>query len=504
MPRRQDSIHASSLSTLFMKHPYLALFQKENWGIYLQLLAEIYDLIEDTGQQIPYEGVRMLALRFFRDREFQSAEVKVGYFITMCIEDLKVLKDFHDPNGQRMIETTRSGKQLLHMVEDLLSQRVKYSGTGAETLLGALNEALTSPRIYDQEAAIAHHREKIKAYRYDLKRIEKHGPGHATLLPVPHSVEALFSQAEDAAGSILAAVEDVKAAIEYERKQLAKGYMESTRSSGQSVNTLAEFYEKLHEETTYRSYMQAKNIFSLLAGHGGQRFAHKDVPRILQQLEREERLSKDVIKRSQLNGFHKQFEMADTAIQEKTRAQLQLLQLQVRYSLATNVRGLQDSLKGLLQGMLKHKNRAVDFLENHGPSVVERDLIHSSIQPFDFSHPPEIDEALVEETFEEDETRQLINALLRAEETTIKQIVERFRDQLKQQKVLHLANHRFQYGLVEYYVLSEIELFSEDIEKTETEAFDLRIDLKKNAVVLRNVPCYQYQMRSPDGFYANQ
>lgn len=72
----------------------------------------------------------------------------------MTIGELKVFKDTHDSHGQRYIETTRSGRLLLQWLKSLLNQRTKYSGTGAETLLGSLNDILVSRKQLSQEETL--------------------------------------------------------------------------------------------------------------------------------------------------------------------------------------------------------------------------------------------------------------------------------------------------------------------------------------------------------------
>ena len=495
MPLRSELLSANSLPQLLIKHPYLFLFQKEAWVEYLELIAQIYDLIEESGHQAPFEGVRVLSQRYFRDKEVQFAENKTSSFLIMCIEELKVLKDSHDAQGRRWIEITRQGKQLLQLVEELLAQRVKYSGTGAETLLGALNEALTSQPGYTKQQAIEHHRQKIKAYKDDLKRIEELGPQAAELLPIPHSTEALFSQAESAAIDILGAVEDVKQAIEKERKNLAQNYLDTKLSAGQSVNSVADFYQNLQATPTYQSYNHAKHLFSQLEGFG-HRFLYKDIRQALSDLERDEKLPADQLKRSQLSHFQKQFELADFAIQEKIRAQLQLLQLQVRYSMSTDLQGVQTELKTLLQQMLSHKPKVLDFFSDSGVTVQDRSLGPRHIELHPFVEHFESEEALFENQLETDETKELILALLRAEEATLKDIVQRLRLCLKQQTAVELDKYDFRYGLAEYYVLSEIELFDQEIVKEPLEIKDFILQLKHNAMVIKDAPCYRFTMRT--------
>lgn len=87
-------------------------------------------------------------------------------------------------------------------------------------------------------------------------------------MPIPHSNEALFNQADEAANQILAAVEDVKLAIEKERQELSKSYFEGRRSAGKNLNAITEFYEGLYKSPEYISYEQAKNLLSFLNNYG--------------------------------------------------------------------------------------------------------------------------------------------------------------------------------------------------------------------------------------------
>jgi len=499
--RRQDAIHPLSLQSLFSKHPYILIFQKENWQEYLDLLSQIYDLVEENGQQVPYVTIRILVMKYFRNKGLQSVEQTSSLFISMCIEELQVLKDVYDKEGQRLIELTRSGKQLLSLVEQLLSQRIKYSGTGAETLLGALNEALIAGQGFDQETALSHHQGKIKAYREDIKKIESLGVQHAELLPVPHSVEALFAQAEGAAEDILAAVEDVKQAIESERQELAQSYLDSTRSSGQSVNAVAEFYEQLHQSATYRSYIQAKDIFSYLEAYA-HRFPFKNVSKILHKLEEEAKVEGELIKRSQLNGFQKRFELADSAILDKIQAQLRLLELQVRYSLATDVKGLQVHLKELLRLNFQLKDQIADFFEEHDLPVYKPSLQAGGVELFSFERSEEIENDLIEEDFGESERRLLIEALLQAEETTLKQIISHFRTLLLENGSIRLDDYSFRYGLAEYYVLSEVELFDQSIQKEALPSRDLVLTLRGRQMVMRGADIYALSFRGDYGSHA--
>lgn len=99
-------------------------------------------------------------MKFFAERDLMSTEMKVSSFLSMMIGELQVFKDSHDQFGQRYIEATRAGQRLLQLMESLLSERSKFSGSGAEALLGALNDILVSRREMSESEAIDHHQAK--------------------------------------------------------------------------------------------------------------------------------------------------------------------------------------------------------------------------------------------------------------------------------------------------------------------------------------------------------
>ena len=115
--KRSDVFIDSKLSALRTNHPYLLLFQKEDWKDYAVLLAKIYDVLEDETKRVPFDLLKSVALQHYATRlQNQSLDQKISQFFLMMIAELDVLKDSHDESGQRYLETTRSGKQLLQMI----------------------------------------------------------------------------------------------------------------------------------------------------------------------------------------------------------------------------------------------------------------------------------------------------------------------------------------------------------------------------------------------------
>ena len=497
MAERSQAITAESLGGLFRHHPYLLLLQKEDWSEYLQLLANIYDVLEEQGARMPIEVVRSLALRFYAFKGLAAPEQKVAHFLSMAIGELQVLKDSHDQFGQRFIETTRAGKSLLQLIENLLSQRSKFSGTNAESMLGSLNDILIGRRQMTLDEAVHHHNEKIDAYKEDLKRLKKDGLNAGQLLPIAHSNEALFGQAEDAALHLLQSIEDVKDAIETQRKELAGGYFNSQRSAGETLGAVADFYECLYASPGYSSYVQAKELLSYLDGFE-RRFAVRNIDKLLNTIEARELLPRDLLKKSNLRPFGHQFTVADTSIQEKIKAQIRILQQQVLYAISTDVEGLRSSLHHLLANLVGMPARALDFTtESPLPLNIRPEMPLGGVELFGFNIPAEVTaEELQEESFDLDLERELFLQLIRAEEGTLREILEQLERYMDKNENLHATAYDFPRGLAEYYVLSEIDLFSERFGKSLAgEIADLRVTSKHGQFILRQVPAFTLYRR---------
>ena len=125
----------------------MKLFEKRDWREYLELLARIYDLLEGASSRIPFDLVEGLLRNFYADHPLASVEQKISSFVIMAISDLEVLKDSHDSQGNRFIEATREGKSLLKLGEELILNRKKFTGLGAEGLMNSLNNILLSENV---------------------------------------------------------------------------------------------------------------------------------------------------------------------------------------------------------------------------------------------------------------------------------------------------------------------------------------------------------------------
>ena len=495
MTHRSQTFTPENLGNLYANHPYLLIFQKDDWSDYLIVLSSIYDLLEEEKVKIHYEPLRSLVLQYFSQSNLASADQKVIQFFSMMIGELEALRDSHDHLGQRYIESTKYGKELLIFVEKLLSQRVRYSGTGAETLLGALNNIVLGAVQMSDEQALQHHREKIQAYQKDMQKIKKDGVAAAELLPLPHSNEALFSQAEDAAIHIISSIEDVKSAIEEQRQILAESYFEMKTSAGKSINSITDFYERLYLTAEYTSYNQAKNLLSYLDGFN-QRFPQKNIDRLLHEINKKNILPEQHINQSHINGFMQFFRSADQNIQEKIRTQIGLLQQQVLYAITTDVQGLQRTLENIFLELMNHKTIALSFFDEEPigfNGVMNFDF--GGLDLFHFESSPEIRAQFFElNEMNDDEKRALFEILLQAEETTIQQILEHIREVLSSNPSITLQNFPIRYGLSEYYVLSEISLFDKKLFSSVMGTADIHVPTKHGPLVICNTVNMKYSM----------
>ncbi len=487
MSKRLQTITRESLDNLFVNHAYLQIFQKKDWTEYLLLIAQVYDLLEEQQSVIPYESLRSLLIQHYSSsQKLESPEQKALQFVTMAIADLQVLKDRHNHLGQRFIEATRGGKELLKLVENLLQQKVRYTGLTADTMLAALNNLLVQNKIMSEEEALSHHREKIRSYQEDLKRIQKFGVSKAELLPGEYSKEELLQQAEESALHILTAVEDVKTAIERVRRQLAEGYFKESRSAGQNINLVVDFYQELERTPEYRSYNQAFDLLSHIDGLGG-RFRFRDVDEVIREGLRQAVFERADIERSHLLGFKNRFYRDHHSIEEKRKLQLQLLQQQVMYAMSNESKTVEKDLRDSLSLFHQHKTETLSHFQDHGIQLsLPSSVSWGEVLLNAFEVPVEIPkESLVLNGISQDEAQTLARALMEAEEATIQKTLERLRENIRQSGPVLLSEYDLQWGLTEYYVLLEADTFALDIVKEMKPITDIPVRTRYGDLVIR-------------------
>lgn len=494
VPKRSEIINRDVLDGLLLNHPYLFIFQKDDWKEYLELLALIYDYLEETNTPVPFDVIKTILFRHYSDKVV-SVDFKIANFFTMMITELQVLKDSHDQWGKRFIESTPHGKELLKLIESMLEKRTRFSGTNAETMLGALNSLLYTPQNMSQEDAEGHHREKIKAYQADLEKIIKNGPKAAELLPLMHSNEALFGQAEEAAIHVMAATEDVKVAIERERKKLADRYIKQENSAGENIRLLTDFHLELHQTEEYKSYKQAKELFSRLNYQA--RFKHNEVSRLLDILKEKNAISDDVVRKSHLSNFSQLFEAADAGIKEKVRIQIEILRQQVNHALMTDSHQVQSGLNSIFKKLYENKDLAHDCLNR-----ADLTLNHpwtpdfGAVELNSFHLPVEFEGMkLAEEKWTVEDMLSIGQSLSRSEENTIQNILDKFKSELRRKKSILVSEYDDLTGFAEFYVLMEADILEPDIQKELRGHCDIKFTFCSKDFVIRNVPNYFYTFK---------
>lgn len=493
MAKRTQSITADALNGLYLNHPYLRIFQKDDWQDYALLLAQIYDLLEEGAAVIPYETLRSLLIQFYSNQKNQNPEQKVLNFISMSIAELHVLKDRHDHLGNRFIETTRSGKDLLKMLESMLSEKVRFTGLSAESMLGSLNNLFLQQKLMTQDEAVSHHRERIKAYQQDIKLIEKYGVSRAELLPAGYAKEELLQQAEEAALHILTAVEDVKIGISNVRRDLAEGYFREDRSAGKSINVVADFYHELENSPEYRSYTQAFDLLSYIDGLGS-RFRYRDTEEMLEIALQEKIFDRETLARSHLRGFKQKFYRDHRAIEEQKKTQLHLLQQQVAYAISLESRKVEQELKEIVALLYENKDLGLSFFDESGIGVtLPTDLQWGQVVMCSFEVPIETpSQSLEYNEIRADEMQALAKALLEAEEATIQKTLDRLRTELlRSPGSIQLSKYHLEWGLTEFYVLMQVDLFSSDFVKEWCGKADVKVQSRFGEYYIKDSDDYK-------------
>lgn len=486
MAQRAEIFTQQNIDGLFFNNPFILLFQKTDWMEYLELIARIYDLLENEGSRVECSRMEVLIENFYAGKPLPYVIQKKASFISMAITELAVLKDSHNSSGTRYIETTREGKTLLKICEGLIQNRKKFTGTGADTLMGALNNLLLTHKRMTLEDAVTHHREKIREYKKDIEKMQIDGVHCGELLTQGFSGEELITQAEEAASHILTAGEDIKLAIEQARKNLIRRYRNQDFSVGQAIEYIADFYEELRSSPEHRSYAKAKDILSYLEGIG-ERFKYKDIPRILHLIGEKGIIDKDSLKQCGLTDFPRHFQNIVRGIEEKVQEQINLLRVQVHYVLAGDSKRTQAELKELMAQFIDQHGHMAEFFTQY-PYVVESnmDISIGALKP----HSLEIDSELHLEKVSlnqitDDEMRILSELLRKAEEVTISRVIDRLKEHLSRLGEIILSKYSIKHGIVEYYVLSHVEYFSDSINSETMEQSDLKISTKGKEFILR-------------------
>ena len=493
MTRRAEIFSSDSIPTLVENNPFLRLFQKETWEEYLELIAQIYDLLEGRGGRIEQLEVSQLIDRFYFKKDLKAPELKGALVLSMFISELKVLRDGHDSLGNRFIESTREGKQFLRICERLIQNRPSYTGAGAEALVSNLNLILRDPKETSIEDAIKSHDEVIQRYKEDIKRIKSHGVQASELLNPGFSIDELFQAADEEAGSILAAAEDVKLAIEAARKDLIKQYHDRHFTAGKAIEFIADFHEALRNRPEYQSYIRAKDILSHIEGLGSS-FRNRDIEDMFQSLLNKELLPKHVLNRSSISQFSRQFQSLGRSIEEKTQEQIQLLRVQVHYVVTGDSRKTREDL-GELQGtFFKVGPEVMDFISTLEFSVPDGLGVEVGVlTPHSLELPELIQAASMERnSFDLGDQGAIVEFLKKAEEATVEQVLRKLQTEIDQQGEVLLSHYSITLGIVEYYVLSLISCFSEVITSVEEGRTDLTWTNSDRRVSIQNIPNYRY------------
>lgn len=486
MPRA-EVFSSANIAGLMESNPFLKLFAKQDWHEYLELIAKAYDLLDEQSGRIEAQSLDSLIDAFYFSETPAYIVQKKHNFITMAVAELGVLKDTHDLAGNRYFEPTRHGNQLLKTCETLILNRKQFTGSGADTLIGSLNSMLDNANELTLDEAIIHHQEAIKKYLDDIQLIQEKGVRTSKMLAPGFSKEELFTRADEAASHILAASEDIKNSVSNVRKALVTNYHRDGFSAGHAIAYVADFYSALRETPEYASYTQAKDILSYIEGLGG-RYRYKDINQLLHLLSIKGHLPQESLTRSSLPSFPRRFQSIVRNIEEKVEEQIQLLRTQVYYVMTGNSRHLQEELAELMGVTLKAGPQAQELFEAQPYQIPDGlDLTIGALAAHSF----EIDQRIPTQAIELnslsiEERRALAEALRKAEEATVRKVIDRLKAELSRKGKILLSEYPIQMGIVEYYVLANVAYFHPSIASVDAGSTALAFKTHNTNVVIEN------------------
>lgn len=462
MARRSEIFTKDRIAALEANAPFIRLFKKDDWATYLEITALIYDLLDESDSRVEFERVRALVEEFFVGRSAQAG--KANTFFRMAISDLGIVRDVHDGVGNRFLEPTRAGKNLLKLCDEYIQNRLKFTGSGADDLLGALNDLVLYSEHPTREEAIQHHRAKIREYEEDIRRIEQGGVRAAELIGGGYSSEELFTRAEEAAQYVLAAGEDIKLEIEDARRELISLYRDKNASAGQAIRYASDFYERLRGGPAYTSFMRARDLLSHIPGLGGHH-REKDVSRLFFRIGERNLVDERHLKSSSLPEFMRRFRLLIHTIESKIQEQMNILRVQIHYVIAGDAKRIQEELREVTAIFANHAANLEEFFKASPLEIssgLRTKLGH--ILPHDLELKSDPESIAVEPNeLTTAEFRSLQDQLRKAEEASIARALADIRNYISRHGELHLSTYQGGGGIIEYYVLSNIEYFAPDL-----------------------------------------
>lgn len=479
-----------SLATLFLDQPGLLMLNANQWDTYIQLTSEIYDILDKNSGPLEVGAIESKIRASFPDSE--NPELKAYSFLQDSIAKWRTLKDSHDNNGNRFVHTTPEGRAFLALIENQLLKRPQFTGFGADRLLGSLNKILSRQDTMTKEEAIEHHLEEIKKYQEDIERIQSHGVKASQILSSHITPLELFTEAEQAAMSVLVAQDAVKNRVKSVRVKLFEGYSEEAQSIGKRIELAAEFYRVLRATEEFQSYSRARDVLSFVEGLSGALYTHKEIPRILAMITKEKLVDEPIISRSPLQRFQNEFEKINEQIDEEINRQINILKLQVYYATSGDGRLVQEHLRKLSGLILSHEAESKEFLSTQNLSFeAGLEINIGSITPHSLEIAEKIQVGSSGKTeMSDEEYMKMVEEIRKSEETSINQVLEKLKDTISKDGMAVLSEYPITMGGAEYYVLARVDCFDKGLRsKPSPSKIDVLVNNKRNERFwIRRVP----------------
>ena len=449
----------SNLDVLERGAPFIRIFAQTQWKIHLEILANVYQLFEDTGGYLaPYERVEAVVVEILSRRDGASPVLKKESLLKDFIQEFKVLEEGYGDGG-RYVMATDGGRRLLAIAEDLILNRAVFAGLGIDYIKDTLSSLANGDIRMTPAEAIAKLDLEIAERESDKKRIEVDGVEASRFITVTPRAE-LISRIDREANDCLMALETIKASYRDIRRKHSARHLGGEGKAGDLLRMVTEFDCDIRSSAAYKSFSNAANSMSHVDGLGNGDYKNLDIDAAITQM-----LQRGVVDLPpSLIHFTKAFGRMAREISRIKSVEIEILNRHILASLNGNTKKLTKDLDLLLHTMSEVGEDSLMWLDNWTVSYNAQTFGGKKMNLKTFNEQAEIPPQAV--IIEEEGLGLLgIDARTLASQVNIDAIIARIGDHIRSRGQLVLSDHTVTGGLVELAILLDLKTYIPDIER---------------------------------------
>jgi hypothetical protein len=299
----------------------------------------------------------------------------------------------------------------------------------------------------------------------------------------------LLDQANECCKEILESGQLVQNEIEKTRTELLNKNLNLGNNAGDSINFITEFYKTLQKTESYKNFQAAKDSFLNLS----LKSENNDIEQIVEHLLENNVISYNSLKASYLHNFNRKFQEQVNLIESKIQEQVRILKIQVHYAVSGDSQSVQENLKKLIHSFFTNKSEVANFLKEN-PLSINSGLTQQlgGVKINNFYYDEVINEGeIVRNSMNSGEDFAILESLRKNEEATLKKVLEKTHAILKEKEFV-LKEYIFEYGLVEFIIIANIEYFAKEIATEKLEKIDVVIQNKNKTCLISGVDNRKY------------